>query len=338
MRLARIDALRAFAVLLVIGHHTAFRFVPVQDDYLAHTLRRIGWVGVDLFFALSGFLIIIILSKPENRTDLNGFFRKRFFRIVPILVVAIVLHGIADLSQGKSITPLLAPFLFLTGYLYPVFHDAISFTITWSLSVEATAYILFAVVAARSWQRLPRFLTLVIVACLLLRVFLWSVLEWSHLSITYFPLTRLDTIAFGGLAALGVLDRFSSGTVACVFYGTVCIALMFWFRNLSVGITITVGYSLFGLFAALWVREMAVRIAAPSLIVRALARMGLVSYFMYLFHFFLIETILHMDKSFASINFGYWQAFALSVVIVFGLALASWKFLEAPLIRFGAQK
>ena len=76
MRTQQIDALRAIAVLLVLGRHSDFFFL----------WTRAGWVGVDLFFVLSGFLISGLLYSEYKRTrgiKIVNFYARRGLKIYP---------------------------------------------------------------------------------------------------------------------------------------------------------------------------------------------------------------------------------------------------------------
>src|SRR6476646_2808690 len=70
-----LDGLRGFAILGVLLQHN-FSFLPVP---------KFGWVGVDLFFVLSGFLITdILLRTKENKNFLQNFYIRRILRIFPL--------------------------------------------------------------------------------------------------------------------------------------------------------------------------------------------------------------------------------------------------------------
>ena len=340
-RLSRLDSIRALGVLLVIAYHTSYRFEPPYSDLVGRILRVIGWMGVDLFFALSGFLIGMILSKEKNRQDIVMFFRKRFFRIVPIFVVAVAAFGVGDwlFAGGQNLANIWKPFFFLTGYLLPFQGEAlVPYTITWSLSVEVSAYIMLGLLAWKAWARFKHALIIVVIASLPLRIWLSYGLGWEDHMIGLFPPARFDAIALGALAALGTFDRLLDIRRAALVYGTATIAIIILFRFATwyppfIG---TVGYLIFGLAAALWVGALA-RVGGPSgLFVKSAASVGLVSYFMYLFHLFFIEALLIIDARFA-LDLGFWPAFLLASLLTYGAGLLSWRWFEEPLNAYAGK-
>src|SRR5579864_3258892 len=77
-RILELDGLRAIAILLVLGCH-----YPGFARRL-HRLPEFGWVGVDIFFALSGYLITtVLLGLRGRRTPYRTFYSRRFIRILP---------------------------------------------------------------------------------------------------------------------------------------------------------------------------------------------------------------------------------------------------------------
>ncbi|MFZ1742040.1 MAG: acyltransferase [Pontixanthobacter sp.] len=340
-RLARLDSVRALGVLLVIGYHTSYRFEPSQSDNIGRLLRVIGWMGVDMFFALSGFLVGMILSNEKNRSDIAGFFRKRFFRIVPIFVVAVTIFGIGDwfLSAGQNLVNIWKPFLFLTGYMLPFQGEAlVPYAITWSLSVEVSAYILLGLLAWKSWRWLKAALIVTIVLSLPLRLWLSYGLAWPDHIIGLFPPARFDAIALGALAALGVFDRWLKVPRAALIYGCATIAIIILFRFAAwyppfIG---TLGYLIFGVSAALWVAALARVDGHSGWFVSSAASIGLVSYFMYLFHLFFIEALLMVN---AKLHLGltFWPAFITASLLTYGAGLVSWRVFESPLNAYASK-
>jgi peptidoglycan/LPS O-acetylase OafA/YrhL len=107
-----LDGTRAFCVLLVIFNHI----------HVAYPRWIVGWLGVDVFFVLSGFLITTLLLREKERTgriSLKGFYTRRFFRIVPIYLFTVLLylvairetHDLVKMAQYKAALPWLLTFL-----------------------------------------------------------------------------------------------------------------------------------------------------------------------------------------------------------------------------------
>ena len=77
-RIPQLDSVRGLAVLAVLIHNTG------RDLYTGF-LTRNGWMGVDLFFVLSGFLITgILLDSRDSQNFLRNFYARRFLRIFPL--------------------------------------------------------------------------------------------------------------------------------------------------------------------------------------------------------------------------------------------------------------
>jgi peptidoglycan/LPS O-acetylase OafA/YrhL len=136
-RNARLDVLRALAILLVVGHHTS------EDWLLGPFFNRIGWAGVDLFFVLSGYLVSgLLITEWQRRgsADVGRFLMRRAFKIYPsfwamIAVTVISLHALGHSIQIKS---LICELLFLQNYGPSLWAS------TWSLAIEEHFYLAVA--------------------------------------------------------------------------------------------------------------------------------------------------------------------------------------------------
>jgi peptidoglycan/LPS O-acetylase OafA/YrhL len=157
-RAPALDGLRTVAILMVILYHL---HVPQFEG---------GFIGVTVFFVLSGFLITTLLLGERRRTGrirLGSFWTKRLLRLYPALL-ALVLVGLALWNwvgdyKGASFSPGEAAFIALTytGNLFRSFWDTTQgvFAHTWSLSMEEQFYLvwppvlvlLFAVRSRRRW-------------------------------------------------------------------------------------------------------------------------------------------------------------------------------------------
>lgn len=149
-RYPALDGLRAFAILLVFMTHTAQHVPGLSFSRSGHEWLFFlynGWMGVDLFFALSGFLIVDMLLvelKRENAISFRRFYLKRAFRILPAfyIVILMIVLGLAGPAYyvGKpafSSVDILMQMVFLCNYyIVPVVGFG------WSLSIEEQFYII----------------------------------------------------------------------------------------------------------------------------------------------------------------------------------------------------
>jgi peptidoglycan/LPS O-acetylase OafA/YrhL len=143
-----LDSLRALAIVLVLLRHWAVAahdaFGSLAGGPLA-TLAMNGWLGVDLFFVLSGFLIASHFTGPQaanfDRQSILNFYRRRAFRTLPLYWGVILLGWLAAAlwawGAGFSSTSFSVHFLFLQDYL----GSDVLITL-WSLAVEEKFYLL----------------------------------------------------------------------------------------------------------------------------------------------------------------------------------------------------
>lgn len=202
-----VDGLRAVAILLVVAFHVNPAFASG------------GFIGVDVFFVISGFLItsIIIDGIQENQFSLIDFYKRRSLRIIPLLIVVVAVtvavgyvvflpNEFKDLSQAAISAALFYSNIFFwrhSGYfetpasLSPLLH-------TWSLAVEEQFYIffpIFLVLAHRLFRgRVGRPLFIIVLIS-----FAWSVIGALNQPFATFYLlpTRAWELGVGALVAVG---------------------------------------------------------------------------------------------------------------------------------------
>ena len=211
-RIAALDGLRGVAILLILlGHYFV---ASTQFENLA--LKRVldlYWVGVDLFFILSGFLIGgILLDRVRRRQDFKVFYIRRACRILPVYFFWLLLYILArkldadhvDVLQRVFADPVpLLSYATFTQNITMGLADSLGPTwlaVTWSLAVEEQFYLLMPLLLllfGRGW-RLAALLTLLLVAVV------WT--RWNHLSLmTIINLWgRGDGLLFGVLLAFAV--------------------------------------------------------------------------------------------------------------------------------------
>ncbi|HLY79939.1 MAG TPA: acyltransferase [Caulobacteraceae bacterium] len=145
-RLPGLDLLRAVAIGWVMIYHASnFGLVSDQPWYVAY-----GWMGVDLFFALSGYLIAGQLLRPWARgaaPNYPHFFARRLLRTLPAYLVVVALYfAFPVLREWNRILPL---WRYLTFSLnVGAFPGGASFSHAWSLCVEEQFYLVFPLAVA----------------------------------------------------------------------------------------------------------------------------------------------------------------------------------------------
>jgi peptidoglycan/LPS O-acetylase OafA/YrhL len=312
-RLDGIDLLRGLAIFFVLMNHINIRLLGADvlytrflPDQLVHLLVWNGQLGVQMFFAVSGFLITSITLRRWGslaQVSLRSFYRLRFARIAPLLLlllavlsglhVAGVHHFVVPTDRGGLGRALLAALTFHVnvlearrGYL-PGNWD-----ILWSLSVEETFYLCFPIVCrvlGRSKLLFAVLFGLVVLGPFARTVFAHGNEIWEE----YSYLGGMEGIALGCLTALIVSQiRFSptaiwvlgGGGSAIMACSLICSwqAYAGWPGRTGLNMTILgVGTCMF-IAATAQMRWRSPRILAPLL------KIGQYSYEVYLTHMFVV--------------------------------------------------
>lgn len=141
-RVFGLDLMRAMAISMVLCAHILWIYNP-NDGIIRQLFALFGFLGVEFFFVLSGFLIGRIIYKIFIHEDFNiksalAFLKRRWFRTLPNYFLVLIINIIITVSLGYSIPKLGSYFVFLqNGFSkMPTF-----FPESWSLSVEEWAYI-----------------------------------------------------------------------------------------------------------------------------------------------------------------------------------------------------
>ncbi|MCA9434841.1 MAG: acyltransferase [Candidatus Omnitrophica bacterium] len=214
-----LDSLRGIAVLLVVFHH--FKWLGI------------GWIGVQIFFVLSGFLITSILWEQKDRRlrhYLGRFYWRRILRIFPVYYGFLFAVSLAYLSVGEPVAfGDLAPWLFSYTYNFARFFEPEMtwryFGHLWSLAIEEQFYLVWPFVVY--WVSKRSFLRLCIALVMVAPLFRWAAglyfLAHDYPPVRLaqcvytLPTTHLDAFAVG--AALSVMDSRKLPSPRSVFLG-----------------------------------------------------------------------------------------------------------------------
>jgi peptidoglycan/LPS O-acetylase OafA/YrhL len=333
-KIPQLDGVRGVAILLVLAHNLhGFYSLPFS------LLTTYGWMGVDLFFVLSGFLItgILLDSKPSN-AFFRDFYARRCLRIWPLYYSLLILLFIVI----PHVKPEVAAEIFQRSHpwwSYPFFLQNFFVAdpsmsvgplgVTWSLAVEELFYLF--------WPLFVRFLPLRrLELCAWTVFFLSPFLRFylvSHSRLIYSnPFCRLDGLMAGGLLAILIRkqDFVSERYVVPAWVA------------LAAAIPLAITSELFN---ARWLTFSLAAVASAGLVYvaqfstrgwlkiiltnRFLMFSGTISYGLYLLHK-LPEDVL---KSFHLESIHPMATFWTSLLAAYLLAIASWYLLEKPILR-----
>ena len=213
--LPTLDGWRALAIgLVLLAHGSESMQLVFQSDWLAHsaTFKKLGLLGVQLFFGLSGFLITSKLIEEENRrgqVSLRSFYIRRAFRILPasVFFLAVVgvlaINGVLDVSLGRWLSTL----LFAANYTQAEHSWYLGHF--WSLAVEEHFYFLWP--AAFLLLKMAR-RRLVLVLAMALLIALWRALDFR------FQISGSSPAVFWGRTDIQA-DGILWGVLTALLYG-----------------------------------------------------------------------------------------------------------------------
>jgi peptidoglycan/LPS O-acetylase OafA/YrhL len=356
VHLPALDGLRALSIALVIAHNCTLSEARASlVDKLWTFVTDAGWIGVQLFFVLSGFLITgILLDGRDKPHPYRTFYARRALRIFPLYY--------AFLAARFLIVPLFIPdlwiplkhqiwfWLYLSNWSDLIVGGYAGLSHFWSLGVEEQYYVVWPALAGR--MRDSRFawtcgaLAVIALVARVLMKTLGAQHDWEYAS----TITRMDGLALGSLVALAIRSERGRELLAKarLWVGAPAllglIAIMVRAHGLSrfEWIIQTFGYSLIAILFAFLIAEVAV--PDPRGWRRLLANPGLqalgrYSYAMYVFHLpirFLLVRYWGKDiLAFISDHpIPGDLAFVGAVTLLsFVMAAVSWVVLEGPFLR-----
>ncbi len=253
-----LDGLRFIAFLLVFIHN-----VPIiTSNHLLNTLHEYGWIGVDLFFCLSGFLItklLIIESQKFNEINIRNFYVRRILRIWPLyfLYTAIAIYYILqivgwDTTLFKHISGI-ATFTYNFVYLTLTYKTYAVLFHLWTISYEEQFYAIIPLILRASKNISKRnawvYLITIIILGNCIRAFL-IYFRVSHPVIYMLPFTHFEAMLGGIAIGFGLFDSFSSKTKGWILllFGLISNAIVFFLPNTyEIGWSLMLTYPLVGI-------------------------------------------------------------------------------------------
>ncbi|MGP0090118.1 MAG: acyltransferase family protein [Xanthobacteraceae bacterium] len=343
-RLLYIDGVRAIAIIAVVAFHA---HIPGF---------RGGFVGVDIFFVISGFLITqqIVGQMLAGSFSATDFYARRILRIFPpLLLVTVATLALATLfpllpqergelaSSAAATAAMISNYHFTSGTEYFSVHSEINPLLhTWSLGVEEQYYLLAPAFAAaiislavwRKWRPTRALVVFGLVAIFASYVTLAVLTKTDHRLAFFSVMSRAWQFSLGGLLAVAVLkeilvpERFRS---ACGLVGLLAVAASILLYNehisypgLAAALLPTIGTFLLLASGVPDEKSRLIRILASPPAVAV----GVLSYSWYLWHWPLTE----LSRTLAIGQDSLWKDVAASVAAL-ALSIPTYLFLERPL-------
>jgi peptidoglycan/LPS O-acetylase OafA/YrhL len=334
----QLDVLRGIAVLMVMLSHISGNVPSLH----LNPVFRYGWTGVDLFFVLSGFLITGILLRAKSETGyFTNFYVRRALRIWPLYFCL--------LAFGFLVVPILQPQLrptvfeqchpwqtylvFIQNLVVPKSGTFGPLEITWSLCVEEQFYLVWPLIVLFCS---PKSIVKISVAAFFVSLVLRfaSAHHWLGIDFYHNTLCRLDGLAMGSLAAIALpnLKEASLRRYAPWIAGVASLGLV---ASIPLGIA---KWAFPAIVSVLFVAVMCLSIAWHRFPQgQFLAFTGRISYGLYLLHILAYDVVRdqHFRKLLAlthNLVINDVIVLVCSLALAYGLALASWKLLESPIL------
>ena len=327
---AEIDGLRALAILPVLFFHADFTFLAG------------GFLGVDVFFVISGYLITSIIVKELNqgRFSILKFYERRARRILPALsfvvfttfligLLLLPVNALRELAQSIVSVAIFASnfYFFLTSNYFATSAEELLMVHTWSLAVEEQFYILFPLLLAalfvRKWAYTPTILGIMVLSFL---TGIW-IHFWDQSANFYLPFSRAWELLAGALVAIHYQRLIPVNLIAKNIFSTLGLALLILCYLYFDKSTLHPGpMTLLPILATVLLISFSEgTVVARALMFKPFIAVGLISYSLYLWHqpilaFIRIKSI--EEPTQAELMYG--------VILAIVMAVFSWKYIEKP--------
>ena len=330
-----IQYLRGLAAILVLASHALL--YPLLEHDLAY--GRLGWLGVILFFVISGFIMVAVTG--EGRFSPTDFLRRRFIRIVPMYWGAtLVAAALALLAPQLFKTTVYDTGQLVLSLLFVPFFNPVSggihplYKLGWTLNYEVFFYVCFALLAFLGARARVVWLTAAFTSLAVLGALFHPQPAIPQFYTSFMPL------AFCAGAWLGLATL--SGQLGALSWGSVCVAVLLAIAGLVEGFVVDYGglvedgVAFIGLvaFASVLVL-LAVRLERNLPRVALLEQIGDASYSIYLVHIY--EVAILAGFAFMLLNpADIWADYVVAAVSIAGGTVAGllvYRLVERPVLR-----
>lgn len=326
-----IDGLRTVAVIPVILFHLGYSFI------------KGGYLGVDVFFVISGYLITKILTNDIEKGNFSmyRFWIRRVKRLLPLLLIIILSTlVITPFLVFKPVVKDISNDIFPTLFSYFNFHALFDFgnywggkseesffLHTWSLSVEEQFYLLYPFFLFLVYKYFRNFIIPILIITLIsFSLFVFYLKIDKNTDFTFYMLpTRIWELAIGGLAGLISLKKtklnFNSNLLSIA--GIFLIIVSYFFASTTLGFSVllpVLGTAVLILFCS------PTDTVGKILSTKVFVFVGKISYSLYLWHWVLIVVFKNLHYQFQHTNTHLLNG--IIVIVTFFMSYLSYTFIE----------
>lgn len=357
-RVFGLDLMRAAAILMVLSSHVLWIYPP-QISLLSEIFHLFGFLGVEVFFVLSGFLIGTIFYKLYIKEDFKlgtviYFLKRRWFRTLPNYYLFFIVNIIIGLIIGYPMPDLWKYLIFIQNLyttMLPFYPDS------WSLAIEEYTYVIFPfsvffityLVKPKDKKR-----TLIIVVLSLIVLFVlnkWhysatttntNLMQWN-VSLKDIVMYRIDAILYGVVfswIAFNYKDFWIKNKVNFAFFGLILLLFMYVGMG-SFQVTIE-NYPTFWNVFYLPITSITMACFLPILsewkttklpFKNAIVTISLISYSFYLIHYGIVLQLMKYFIPTEGLPMYLLHLYTLAfLVISFGLSYLNFKYFEKPVM------
>ncbi len=217
-----LDGLRGLAALMIVAHHSALSYVLSNTFDKAYLrLTSTMWVGVDLFFVLSGFLITnILLDTRVSPNYFKAFYGRRVVKIFPLYYGYLAILFLLLPALGVKLPADLVNAQFwqwtYTSNIYTAFHywQNVFINHFWTLAIEEQFYLFWPIIVFFVGRRYLKTLVIALFLALPILRFGFLTADFSSIFIYTFTLCHIDGLLLGGLISMalheGIISKVST--------------------------------------------------------------------------------------------------------------------------------
>jgi len=346
-RITAMDSLRGLAAFSVL----VFHWNGILAANSSWVLAKIGHLGVDMFFVLSGFLVSLSFLFTKQ---LKNYFKKRLARIVPLAYSSLIIILVLKMTTGvvifdwASIKDFLIHLSFTQSFF--VSHYYGNFPVMWTLSIELTFYLMVPVLFFLGRKNLKVFLGLLLVLLVSNFAYRYHLIgffdQWDiHQRIFYSEQIwgRFDQFTYGILLSLAFLYKEQLKIMAKLKYLLVLLGMLllswsgwqfyllessfrdFAFLQVFLHSIFGFGFALI-LWGLVYISDKHGYKRIPFL-----DYLGEISYGVYVWHFFVLSSV-------ATLNLDPYLSLGLAICITIIVASLSWFIIEKPALNFTKRK